>query len=478
MHHFKETAAEPLPDRFDQAAERLDTLLAVPGNYGIVRRELSLVGHRALFYYTDGLTDTEAVGRVAAFCLAAQARPSMTAAEFAEKLVPYGDAGCVNETRSAYSAAATGALVILCEAFPGSAVVVKARNIPSRSLDEPELDKVLRGAHVGFGETLNRNCALLRRALPSPDLLMKPFSVGSLTETKVVMCWVRGKADPRYLAYVSKKLSEIHTDSLNLGVQSLTECLVPTRNWNPFPRLRYTERPDAAAASLCEGSVLLLCDNAPQAITLPVSIFSFLQETNDFYLSPFTGTYLRLLRLFTFLLSVYLIPIWYALIFYTDPLPEWLSFLRIEKFTEVPVIIQLLLIELAIDALKLASMNTPSALSNSLSVIGGLILGDFAVQVGLFLPETILFMSVVAIAHFTQHNYELGYAFKYVRVTMLLLTYFLRWWGILLGSALFLFLLLTVPTLEERRRYFYPLIPFNGRALFSLFFRRRKEIRQ
>ena len=467
---------KPVFDKnFDASLAQLDALLGLPGNYGIVKRPIVLLGQRAVFYYAEGLSDTEAIGRVAAFCLSAQTRGTLPAELFAQKLVPYGEVETGCETRTVHAAAATGALVILCEAFPGEAVIVKARNVPCRSLEEPELDKVLRGAHVGFGETLNRNCALLRRALPSADLRMKVFSVGSMTETKVVLCWMRGKADPRYLTFVEKKLSGIRTDSLNLGIQSLTECLVRKRVWNPFPRFRYTERPDAAAASLCEGSILLLCDNAPQAITLPVSIFSFLQETNDFYLSPFTGTYLRQLRLFTFLLSVYLIPVWYALIFFTDPLPHWLSFLKIEKFTEVPVLIQLLLIELAIDALKLASMNTPSALSNSLSVIGGLILGDFAVQVGLFLPETILFMSVVAIAHFTQHNYELGYAFKYVRVAMLLLTAVLGWRGIFAGTALFVFLLLTVPTLEERRRYFYPLIPFNGHALFSLFFRRRKE---
>ena len=172
---------------------------------------------------------------------------------------------------------------------------------------------------------------------------------------------------------------------------------------------------------------------------------------------------------------MYLSPVWYAAITHPHHLPPWLSFLSLSEPAAVPILAQLLLIELAVDALKLASMNTPNALSNSLSVIGGLILGYFAVQTGLFMPETILCMAIVSISHFTQHNYELGYAFKYTRVAMLLLTALFGWWGILLGTVLWLFLLVTVPAPEEKSRYFYPLFPFDGPALFSLFFRRRKE---
>ncbi len=466
----------PLPADFDAAVAKMDTLFALPGNFGYIRREAAVCGKRAVLYLAESLCDMEEVRFVLSACQRAEPSSTIDAAVFADVYLPYGETEQLTDTEQMFFDAATGCMLLLCEAFPGVSFSIKCRNIPCRSLEEPEHDKVLRGNHVGFGETLPRNCALLRRQLPDPHLIMKSMRIGAMSQTNVVLCYVRGKADMQYVDGLERQLAGVRCDALSLGMQSLAECLCKTRVWNPFPRFRYTERPDAAAASLAEGSVLILCDNAPQAMILPVSIFSFLQETNDFYMPPFTGTYLRMLRLATFLLSVYLTPIWYALIKFTDPLPQWLSFLAVTKVSAVPILLQLLLIELAIDGLKMASMNTPSALSNSLSVIGGLILGEFAIEVGWFLPETILYMSVVAIAHFTQNNYELGYAFKYVRVAMLLLTAVIGWWGVLLGTGLFLFLLATTPTPEPHGRYFYPLLPFHGPALFSLFFRRRKQL--
>ncbi len=456
----------------------LDTLFSLPDNFGIVRREFTLGGHEAVLYFAEGLNAGSDAEHILAYCMnnADTILPTAATAEaFCAACIPYAETETAADTAALYAGVASGCLLLLCAPFPTRGILVKNRNVPARSLEEPEHDKVLRGAHIGFIERIQTNCAMLRRLLPDPSLVMKRYAIGVHSQTTVVVCYLRGKADEQYLAYLDGKLSAIKTDAMALGTQSLAECLVKTRVWNPFPRFRYTERPDAAAASLCEGSVLVFCDNAPQAMILPVSLFSFLQETNDFYLAPFTGTYLRLLRLCSFVICIYLTPVWYALVTFTKNLPPWLSFLRIEEAPVVPILAQLILIELSVDALKLASMNTPSALSNSLSVIGGLILGDFAIQTNLFMPETILYMSVVSIMNFTQHNYELGYAFKYTRIAILLLTAVFGWWGIAIGTALLLFLVVTVPAPEEKSRYFYPLFPFDGAALASLFIRKTKK---
>ncbi len=464
------------PD-FDRNTATLDALFSLPDNFGIVRRPLMPGGMRAVLYLTDGLCDMTVTERVIGFCLSHAGREDLipSARAFADTLITYGETEVTSDMDTLYHAVATGCAALLCETYPGEAILIKCRKAPERALAEPEHDKVLRGAHIGFGEPLARNCALLRRQMPTRDLIMKAYSIGEETPTSLVVCYVQNRADEAYLSYLDTRLKTIKPDTLALGMQSLAECLVPRRAWNPFPRFRYTERPDAAAASLAEGTVLILCDGAPQAMLLPVSFFAFFQETNDFYLAPFTGTYLRLLRIAVFLVSIYLTPVWYLLVSHPHMIPQGLSHLRIEEPAAVPILIQLIIVELAIDGLKMASMNTPSALSNSLSVIGGLILGEFAVEVKWFLPDTILYMSVVAIASFTQHNYEMGYAVKYVRVATLLLCSLLGWWGLLAGSALFLFLVLTVPAPEERRRYFYPLIPFNGRVLLSLLIRLPKS---
>ena len=463
------------PD-FTAAVQTLDLLFSVPDNFGIVRRALTLCGRPAVLWYAEGLSDTAVTERVIAFCKeSGDGESARTPESFCADHISFAETEISQDPLILHGGAVTGCLLLLSAAYPSHGILIKARSVPSRSPQEPEHDRVLRGAHVGFVEVLARSCAMLRRQLPTPSLVMKHFSVGASSRTGVVLCYLRGRADEKYLAEISKRIDGIRTDDLCMGTQSLAECLIRDRIWNPFPRFRYTERPDAAAASLCEGSIVVLVDGAPQAMILPVSFFSFLQETNDFYLAPFTATYLRIVRMLSYFVSLYLTPVWYALVTHTPHLPSRLSFLAQTEEAKVPILAQLLLIEVAIDMLKLASMNTPNALSNSLSVIGGLILGEFAIEVGWFMPETILYTAIVSITHFTQHNYELGYAFKFTRAAMLILCAFCGWWGILLGSVLLIFLITTVPTVGDRGRYFYPLIPFDGAALRSLLVRQRKE---
>ena len=207
----------------------------------------------------------------------------------------------------------------------------------------------------------------------------------------------------------------------------------------------------------------------------PTSFFDFLQETDDYYFPPLTGTYLRLLRHLIFWLTVIVTPLWYGLIMDPGAIPEWLKFIIPDDPGSLPILAQLILTEFALDGLKLASLNTPSVLSNSLSVVGGLLLGDFAVQVGWLSPDVILYMAFVAIANFTQSSYELGYAFKYMRVLILLLTAWLHWYGFAAGLIVTLVLVATNKTVNGGRSYLYPLIPWNGNAFCHLVFRMKKK---
>lgn len=290
----------------------------------------------------------------------------------------------------------------------------------------------------------------------------------------MALCYMNGRADLSYVERLCEKLTELDTDSLVLGHQSVIESMLKTRWYNPFPKIRATERPDTAAATILEGGVILICDNSPEAMIFPTSLFDFLQETDDYYFPPLTGTYLRLLRHAIFWMTMLFTPLWYLLLMHGDILPTYLEFLIPSDPGALPILFQLLLTEFALDGLKLASLNTPNVLSNSLSVVGGLLLGDFAVSVGWLSPDVILYMAFVAIANFTQSNYELGYAFKFLRILILILTAVFDVWGFLAGFAIAVFLAATNRTVDGRRRYLYPLIPWNGKALARLVFRLKK----
>jgi stage V sporulation protein AF len=268
---------------------------------------------------------------------------------------------------------------------------------------------------------------------------------------------------------VEKKLLSIRPKTLTLGFQSLAESLL-RRGWlNPFPKIRSTERPDTAAAELVEGAVIVMCDTSPQAMILPTTAFDYLQQTDDFYFPPLTGTYLRLVRTLIFLLSVVATPLWVLAIQYQQLLPPALHFIVPEE-AALPLLAQLLLVEVAIDGLKIASLNTPNTLSSSLSIIGGLILGDFAVGVGWLTQDVILYMAFVAVATFAGQNPELGYALKFVRILSLLLTAAFGIYGFV-GSMLVFVILLISNRTATGRNYLYPLIPFDPKALWRLFVR-------
>jgi stage V sporulation protein AF len=290
-----------------------------------------------------------------------------------------------------------------------------------------------------------------------------------------VLCYLEGKADKEYVAYLEKKLQSVDTKSLTLGHESLAEVLIRQRWYNPFPKIRYTERPDAAAAQILEGSVILLCDNSPEAMILPSTIFDFLQETNDFYFPPLTGTYIRFVRHLVFWSTLFMIPLWFLLVQNPQAVPSWLGFVLPENVGRIPIFAQLIIVEFMIDGLRMASMNTPNMLSNSLSVVGGLILGEFAVSIGWLIPEVIVYMAFVTIANFTQRSYELGYAFKFMRVGLLVLIRLFNFIGLAAGLVGIVVLLFSNKSVNGKHSYLYPLIPFNGRALLSLFVRLRKD---
>ena len=397
-----------------------------------------------------------------------------SAAEFADEDVPYVEVETASDENKAVFMVLSGGAMLLGDTFGGEAVLIDARSYPVRGVEEPESDRVMRGARDGFVETLIFNTALIRRRIRDTRLRVVYKTVGEKSKTDIAMVYIEGEADEKYVKWLSNKLDNIKTDSLPMGHQSLAECLIGKRWYNPFPKIRYTERPDTASAHVLEGHVIILCDTSPDAMILPTTIFDFLQETSDYYFPPFTGNYMRILRHVVFWLTLFFVPFWYLLVKHPQLVPEWLSFILPREEGSLPIVAQLFLAEFVIDGLKLASMNTPSMLSNSLSVIGGLILGDFAVDIGWFIPEVILYMAFVAISNFTQSSYELGYAVKFMRMLLLATTALFGVWCFAAGSLFILLLVATNATVNRRRSYLYPLIPFDGKALCRLLFRVKK----
>ena len=462
---------ERLSESYSENIARVGERLREGECFDILRRTLTLGDSEVTFFYIDGFVKDGELQRVMQYLLSKKSLPT---AKGTEALIPYAEVARSSDMGAVITAILSGQTALFAKTFGDEALLLDLRTYPARQTAEPETDRVMQGARDGFVETLIMNTALLRRRIRDPRLVMKHFDIGGSSHTDIVVCYMDGVAERDYVDAVCDKIRQARPKSLTLGAQSLAETLIERRWFNPFPKIRTTERPDTAAAQVLEGNVLIFCDTSPEVMILPTSIFDFCEEADDYCFPPLTGSYLRVVRIVILLLSVIITPLWYLSLEYADILPPVLSFLLPDEPGSVPIILQLFFAELALDVLKLASMNTPNMLSNSLSVVGGLILGDFAVGVGWVSEEVVFYMACVAIANFAQQSQELGYAFKFMRMIILALTYFFGIWGFGVGVLLFCIAVATNTTVTGRRRYLYPLVPFDARAMKRHLLRVRK----
>lgn len=456
---------------FAALTARLDDLLGVGRNFDMVGRDLWIGGRNARLWVVNGYVEDALIERLLGHLLAMDDLSGihdLTALLACAVTVP--DAVVEPEIREMVLGVFAGKTLLVISGFDGG-LLLDAKEYPTRGVEEPDTSKVLRGSHDGFVESIMANAALLRRRIRDPALTLERHQVGGRSQTDVALVYMTGEADEQQLCQLRQKLAAIDVGSISMSQESVAECIVPRQWWNPFPKIRYTERPDVATASVMEGGILLMVDNTPSVMLLPTTLFSFAEEINDYYFPPLIGSYLRIVRLAVLFLTVFVTPLWYLLVKNGDTLPESMEFLLIEDEYFVPLIIQLLLVELIVDVLKLASLNTPDALSNSFSMLGALILGDFAVQARWLVPEVLVYMAFVAVAGYAQHSYEMGYACKLVRMALLILIWLWDGWGFaagVIGTAALL--ASTRPVVGKG--YLYPLLPFNGRRLLRILHRR------
>lgn len=463
---------EQLSELYMENTVWFDRTLGVGRSMDIVSRDYVIGGRRARLWVVDGYGKDETLERMGAFWLSLQPDQMKDLAEmqaFADRFISFSETRVSFDKDDIVTSVFLGQTLLLVDGLRGAALI-DCKEYPSRSVGEPPDGKVLRGSHDGFVEAAVPNMALLRRRIRDPHLTMEGQKVGSRSQLDVVLCYLEDQVNRQLLEEVRQKLKGIDVQSLTMAQESVAEAIRPKQWYNPFPKVRYTERPDSAAASILEGNIVVIVDNSPSVMILPTTFFDFTQEANEFYFPPLIGSYLRILRIVVFLISLFITPVWYFMVSEEGRLPEWLHFLSSPEPASLSLLWQLLVVEFLIDVLKLSSLNTPDSLSNSFSVLGALILGDFAVQAGWLGPEVLVYMAFVSIAGFAQPSYELGYAFKLLRVSLLLLTATFDIWGLALGTVgIFVLLATTKPMVGKG--YLYPLVPFNGKALRRLLVR-------
>ena len=523
---------------FSMYMDILKKELPIGESFDLLERKLIIGGRRASMFFVDGLTDGEKTQRILAYLMAVPADSLCgvsSSHRFIETVLPFLDTTIIEPKDGSFGVAAApltqeqaedccnqmlpklyaGLVPLLVEGLD-RIIIIDCRDYPSRSVEEPDKEKTLRGAKDGFTENFMDNIALIRRRIRDNNLIFKAYNVGSVSKSDVAVAYLKNKADMKLVEKLDKCLKDMAPDAgghgtdfaadeditagtgfaadeditagtgfaaravsrgsdiLSVADQSLLERLLAAlgaaTGLNPFPKVRYTQRPDVIAAHLAEGKAAIIVDNSPTVMLIPVSVFEFFQDVDDYYFPRLTGNYFRLIRIINFLVILFLTPVYLILAEYQDFTPEVLRFFVPEEDFAIPIFWQFILLEIAVDGLKLASLNTPTSLGMSLSVIGALILGEFSIDSGWFISQTILCMAVVALAAFTQPSIELSYAMKFARILMLVGIELCGIPGAVGGAVISFIVMATTKTLSGGS-YLYPLIPFNGEALKRLIFR-------
>lgn len=455
-----------------ESMDYLNQELAVGKNFDVVYRVIHVGGRLACIYFIDGFCKDELMQKMLQYfmSLTEEELPN-TVHEMSKKCMPYVEVDLKDEWPDIIRFLLSGVFVLFIDGYE-KAILIDSRTYPSRGVSEPSKDKVLRGSKDGFVETIVFNTALIRRRIRSTDLRMEMMCAGKSSKTDIVLCYMDERVDHKFLNVIRERIKNIQVDALTMNQESLAECLFQRKWYNPFPKFKYTERPDTAAAQILEGNIIILVDNSPSAMIMPITLFDVMDEADDYYFPPITGTYLRLTRSLIAILTYIITPTFLLLMTHRHWIPEAFQFIALQQNENIPIIWQFLILELAIDGLKLAAVNTPSMLSTPLSVMAGLVLGEFSVKSGWFNAEVMLYMAFVAIANYTQNNYELGYALKFMRILNLILTSIFGFWGYITGIIFFLLSIIFNKTVS-RNSYLYPLIPLDLKELSKRFLRLR-----
>lgn len=454
----------PISKNYQENVDYLNKELGVPDCFDIVLREMSIGGKRVAIYSVNGMVHTQVASMIIDALIDLERSDLIVNA--LEKLVKGRIVNLqVSEVQTmdkVFYFMLSGPMAIFVEG-QDKAIIVDARTYPARTPQEPDIERVTRGSRDGFTETLVMNTALIRRRLRDPKLRMKLVQVGGRSKTDVCIAYIEDITNLDLVQKIQKDIQGIKIDGIPMAEKSVEEFILGSKFWNPYPRVRYTERPDVAAIHLLEGYVILIVDTSPSVMIAPSTFWSHVQHAEEYRQEPVVGAYLRWIRFAGIFAALFLLPLWLGAALNPQLLPDWLSFIGVTKPAKVSLLIQVILAEVGVDLLRLGTIHTPGPLGTALGLIAAFMLGDIAVKVGLFTPEVVLYIAIVSVGTFATPSYELGLANRLSRLFMVIMTGLFNFIGFGIGAAAVFFLLWRTKSFCVP--YLWPLLPFDYKAM-------------
>ncbi|MBU8770449.1 spore germination protein [Cytobacillus oceanisediminis] len=460
---------EPVKDSLKENIEYLRDALGVEKSFDVIQLDVEYAEREMALYLVDGFVKDDILHylmKMLAGLDAAQLEGD-TLSRLIKTYIPYVEVETTDDLNKVVDMVLAGPTALVVDGVD-EVILIDARTYPVRGPQEPDIERVVRGSRDGFVETLVFNTALTRRRIRDRTLRMEYMQVGRRSKTDVVVSYIEDIADPEMVQKVKDSISKIDTDGLPMAEKSIEE-FISGRHWNPYPMVRYTERPDTAATHLYEGHVCIIVDGSPSVIITPTTFWHHLQHAEEYRNKPLVGAYLRFVRFLAVWASIFLLPLWYLFAIEPQLLPDALSYIGPNETGQLPLVIQFLMIELGLDMLRMAAIHTPSALATALGLVAALMIGQVAVEVGLFINEVILYLAIAAIGTFSTPSYEMSLANRLIRIALLIATSIFHTYGYVAGIMLLIIMLARMKSFGVP--YLWPFIPFNLRAFRDVLLR-------
>ena len=435
--------------------EKMYYLLNANVNFDVVRKEIG-IDRKAIIYFLSSLSDSKSVFELAYSYMNVKDNNI-------ERQILNGSINECNDINKAFFSVSSGmSLIIYLEKM----YIVETRNYPSRSIGEPDTEKTIRGSKDGFSENIIVNVGLIRRRIKSDQFYCKIYQIGKGSKCDVVVCAINDRVNRNTLRQVEKHLQDLRVDHLTMSDRKLEEEMF-YQGFNPFPLVRYSERPDIVATQLLKGHIAIIVDTSSSVIIVPTTIFEHTKHIEEYRQVSIVGTFIRIIRYLAILISLFLVPIW-MLTLNNDNFVSHI-FVKIESDNNIPILLQILLVEITIEVLRIATIHTPNQLTSAMGLIATLILGQMAVEIGWFASEVLLFCSISSIGGFATPSYELSLANKIVKLLLILMVGLFGGAGFIIGIYLFVMYLAYIKLFDVP--YLYPLFPFDFKQLYKVVIR-------
>ncbi|MCS0654222.1 spore germination protein [Cytobacillus firmus] len=460
---------EPVKVSLKDNIEYLRDALGVDKSFDVIQLDVEYAEREMALYLVDGFVKDDILHylmKMLAGLDAAQLEGD-TLSRLIKTYIPYVEVETTDDLDKVVDMVLAGPTALVVDGID-EVILIDARTYPVRGPQEPDIERVVRGSRDGFVETLVFNTALTRRRIRDRTLRMEYMQVGRRSKTDVVVSYIEDIADPDMVKKIKESISKIDTDGLPMAEKSIEE-FISGRHWNPYPMVRYTERPDTAATHLYEGHVCIIVDGSPSVIITPTTFWHHLQHAEEYRNKPLVGAYLRFVRFLAVWASIFLLPLWFLFAIEPQLLPDALSYIGPNDTGELPLVVQFLMIELGLDMLRMAAIHTPSALATALGLVAALMIGQVAVEVGLFINEVILYLAIAAIGTFSTPSYEMSLANRLIRIGLLISTSIFHTYGYVVGILLMIIMLARMKSFGVP--YLWPFIPFNLRAFRDVLLR-------